>query len=1271
MTESTKNYKIKKGDCLSLLADRFHVDVNDLYKLNVDQIKDLDVIYAGNEIRIPGETPSNPLDYQLVTKLPEIPEKSANSKDLCDSPKYADILYVPSSPKTGKKAYYAITQLAKSTIKKEQSNLFNAIDTDDNSKTLKQLKELGIFSSFYTSPHDMFLNNKDSERYEFLVLALKTLESDAYKGKENFIQKLADQELEKGFQQTFDIFLEELQYKSLDRKSTLDENQLKAKELIKTTLERSLTENIKSFENKAIDKAKMKKSDDGSFYVYDSKAKHYTSEIEKEIEHTIKIVKRRLNYYSNDKLAFLSHERSRGLIKDFTDLISVSDARIEYYMNDLNYINKHGFLLPEQCLTIDELEGNKEENQGPKEFRENYSNWRESDDYKKGLPIDISNADNLIDELFKDVNQDFQKIGKRDIAGKIKVTEEKALDTMLKETGAKLWSYYPCLALIKIIDATLEQWNSDVSNLLGKNNHGKSYSKIPLPKIFSGMLWIKKLALTRFERLKSLAEKRANTGKNVQYIKPDILKSIKTFKVVWDNEEYFAKKKQEKAIRPGNDYCRVVECVLMSEGKLGWVRGPSWYLPETKEDLKQAKGHLKDITDSIVVISETQNKKLPPEKNPFRNLDQALKSINIGLSNKNKQSLLPQTLNDKFILNPENLCDDKEVIESKFWSSDYHWEIGYAPSDIKSEYVTDASVQFFRFTVNHKEDINDPLVNYTGITANRYGEYDGQFKMSFELFSGKMRTEAWFPLNKYKKPGDKLKGHETFLYYNTREDSKPQPYLVGEFFCHLCLDVYATAGASIALSENIKIGPSDGKDGNIGVRGSAYTTNDYIPTDRHSIYQRKTENNTAVAAVQHGSIDVQGSVDMFAGVEVGGNFVGEVYWRPPKQSFNGYTVHDDKMRIGQISTKYTVNYGVGLGGEIRLTLHNGTLYWIVAARWVSGVGASGKYAIALNYLNIDRLFDHILNVFYENGFVNISAIDNHTNDYINNNDIAIRTMNNLFTSALFYGLNVGEVLLLPAKMWEDYNYDSLKEDYGNVLAKNIIDKDSQKETQLWVQKLPPEVLANLFSCLCDIRNLDYISKDNAQILMQKLSATDKVIQWIFKKPDANEINARQQYQTTLSLLGGKGKISNITYEKWFNIFEGWLYIYRLIELIEKTRSDIDKRVYEVKNRRSINYYKDILEEFDLFDIESFKSSIYFNHNELSKNLNLYKKKSNLQVIEFIVGQYDLDYMINYNETIVIKNEHKNDDFDIKKDRDFLLNKVSKEHWIKKRKWWDI
>lgn len=1320
MAKYSKKYTIKKGDCLSLLAEKFNTTVEELQTLNSEQIKDIDLIYAGNEI-------DTPIKSDIKIDLIKSPEKNASNNDLCSGGEYVDILYVPADPTNGEKRYYAITEEAQKAIKKEQEILSGALDVNDKLKTIKNLNDLGVFSSFYTSPHGMFLDQKDRERYDFLVITLKTLQTGAYKGKDGFLKNLAEQELSNDQYEylydeklkNYEIQIERTKPKYwsvggdqraidyIEKIAINEENEKKAIKKIKLDIEKDLERKINSLEKKAKNKATITKSDDGSSYVYDEIREYYTSKTEKELEENISFVQKKLNIYNDSILALSSHETADTYIREFHDVLEANypqDWRRRKYIKALKYINRYGYVIKEQCLSYSELEGSNEDERGPKQFKKNFSDWREHASSGKGLPIEIDKAEVLIDKLYKDINLDFSSIGKRDINGKIKITDEKAIKKMLKETGADKWAYFPCLALISIIDATLIKWNSDINKLLGVNSNfsdssksnyeGKNYSykAFPLPKIFSGILWIKKLAKARIDSIKKIAESRANLSQNLSYIDEGTVEFVKSFKVIWEDEKYNAKKKQKKVIRTDDDCIRVIECVLISEGNLGWVRGPAWYLPKEKCERLDAKGHLLDITKKVAMVNAQKVGITITGKQTCKSLEEAMTAISGGFKKSTIDGIKSKILGGKLLLDLTSISKKADLEDATFWSDSYHWEDGLGPNNTQPQYVVDAAVQLMRFTASAQANINSPLSEYSGLKANTDAKFTGQYNMSFELFKGQLRYEAWYPLSENSDNKVKKTGQQVYFYYDNNSE-KLQDYLLGGFFFHLTATVYASAAASICVSSNVQFGLSAQEDGKIGVRGSEYSLVEdydktYLPANSdsdsdnvseensNSTYLRETYStseatNRALARTSKYAADANVKMDMFAGVEAGGIIDGEIYWLPPKEKYDGYEFQDDIMRLGKLSLQASVSYGVGLAREFRITIHNGAIYWIVAARLVTGPGASGKIAIEVDYLNIDKLFKHILNIYYQNGFDHIVGMGGNNDDYQkiydeNNLPADYIIMSRMITCGLFLGLNVGEVLLLPAKMWESYSYENLKDDYGHLLAKNIIAKENQKSTQVWVNQLPPEVLAKLLGCLSDIDDLRSLTVENAEMLEEKLSAIVKVLDWIKNKSGSEVENTYNQYEITMSLIGGRGALSNITYIRWYNIFKGWSDISRVIFFIKsqkkliKSLNKYNSDTLHNKNHHLDNIMK-ILDSNDM-DMMILKFNNYCNF--LSKNIDVYSKDEHVSIFDFFMKDFNIDCLINYNNIIVIKKESPLDGDIDKENRKHLVEKIKNENWKK-------
>lgn len=59
---SNNAYTILKNDCLSLLAQRFNISIDELIKLNSEQIKDPNLIYEGNVLKLPPDL-TKPIEF--------------------------------------------------------------------------------------------------------------------------------------------------------------------------------------------------------------------------------------------------------------------------------------------------------------------------------------------------------------------------------------------------------------------------------------------------------------------------------------------------------------------------------------------------------------------------------------------------------------------------------------------------------------------------------------------------------------------------------------------------------------------------------------------------------------------------------------------------------------------------------------------------------------------------------------------------------------------------------------------------------------------------------------------------------------------------------------------------------------------------------------------------------------------------------------------------------------------------------------------------------
>ncbi|SHF47283.1 LysM domain-containing protein [Vibrio gazogenes] len=1244
-TDTPKTYTIKPDDCLSLLAVRFGTSPEALKKLNSDLIDDIDLIYAGDDILLPGEDAETAIDNKPGSRdeIPKPPEKSACAGDLCsgkDTP-FTDILYVPSHPTKNQKQFYAITDEVKQAIQAEHQLLAKSI-VEDQTETIQNLNRLGILSRFYTSPHEMFLESEDNlNRYRFLFHARKTIRSGAAKdyqhgGENGFIVSLAEQE---GLdtQKLLERYTtwEKVKYWILvgviwtspaARTLLLSNDNMKdyfkeaseeayhleqARKHLKETLQDHLDDEIEKLDKVAELTAKNKKADDGSSYVYDKKRSYFTSDYEKEIENSVKMLLRERKMWGTDtKLALDSHEQATQLIENLWDReVKYADEFIQkctaareadederlvtagpYSHNNppyawnftrtLNALNLRGYVVKEQCLTMAELEGTSPVHLGPQTLEKNFSEWRSNkfltDD---GLPVKITEGTQLVNDLLNELQVNKADLHAKNIDGTRKQTEEELVKSLLSQGCAGQWAYYPCLALVKLVDATITKWIADLDELLGLDKD-EQYKRMPAPDMFGDLLWLKKLAMARIDALKTLAESRAQKGADSLrnfYLSGDKIPT--SYLLLWEEKEYKPKEKKTKVFHKetGKADLQVVECVLMSEGTLGWVRGPAWYLPKDEKDTLLAKGHLKDITTKVALVSPAADGKTPgnikTEASAFPTLSEAMKTIRTSIKTDGVKALKTSMLNGKFLLNPFNLAAEKKSEVSAFWSDSYHWEDGLGPDGKSSQYVVDASAQFMRLSSSVKTNLNLPLSEYNNLAVNRDTTAGGALSLSADLFRAQLTAKAWFPLqpeNDDNKDKRQFKGKPLKIHYlkNVDGQDKKDIYDAGEMFMRVSATIYGLAAASVSIAGNLCFGPATTETGQLGVRGKAITTADYnageirqlraappqpLPQSEQSVGQRALGKLKKNSAAQAGI-----TVDAFAGVEVGGELSGEVYWRPPTIDISNSAERGKMMRLGSLAVQAAVSYGVGLSAQFSITFHRGALYVIAAAKMVCGPGASGKVAIALDALNVDRFIQCLLAMLHESGFKRIEAFG-EVDEQGRNEDF--EELNRRLTVAVALGLTLGEALLLPAKALSFIHKDGLQEDYAPLIARRIIKKDEGKagknKVQSWVSDLPPETLCNLLDCLSNKNESAWFENDEEKVARQsqevdKALAIVQILEWISPKTGASEAyieKKRLQFEKTLIRMGGNYESARLPMEQWRRFTQSWMQLAEFINQI--------------------------------------------------------------------------------------------------------------------------
>lgn len=1178
---SNNAYTILKNDCLSLLAQRFNISIDELIKLNSEQIKDPNLIYEGNVLKLPPDL-TKPIEFDgSRIELVEPPTVVNGGNDTCQSPKeYEDILYVPAHPKTGKKAWYALTKQAKEKVEEERAHMAQAIVENDSEATMKNLNKLGLISKFAAKVHEQFMTSDDAEKYQALLLAKLVIKNEAFRvdgtnpndylitvarligvSLEETREKLSNREQAKNTHLYYGKF------GSLYRPSP--EGPLFEKNInqqLRTLVIKKIEKEVESLEKAAEKAAKNHVADDGSKFIYDKKLEYFTSSHQKNLASWIQQV--HLNRDKSDQeLLRSSYQQSRAYLKQWpTQLqqaleqgsrMSTLDSKEQQAFLDkqklfvcainLKNINHYGLVVKEQCLTLDQLEGESGVACGPEALKK-VKKWRESGD-----ALDIINDSQLIEALYKETAGD---------------RLDANLNTIITERAA--WSYFTAKALIAVVDATVIKHKKALSQLLGTS------SSTPIDELFRQLLWVKKVALARLNHLKSLAQKKAAQGADrLEFTLGNASQMPPALTLLWDETTFKPKEKHKSGFinKAGTNDIQAVECCLLSDGKVFYIRGPHWLIPETNEDPLSAlaAGHVRVITEKITFNAPQSNGKNIVEAGSVQD------ALNALTKPESTVDLMPLKASAEF--------------DTVFWQDSYHYQGGIGPNGETSAYSIDAGAQLLRLSTKAETELNTPLSSYPDFIKKR-GDIDigGSEAISaqFTALQGQLSFSFWLPLvpeNKMMKEEqvEKVKGHGIKLKYIDK-NNKEIEYKAGDLRVCIAGSVYGLAAASCQLSAKLAIGPSDVSEG-FGIKGS---TVGLLDANVYNGYALPGANLASAEAAGYAG-EAAVSVDAFAGVEAGGTLGATVYWAPPAVKFvTQSNAPKAPKKLGSIDGKLSGSFGAGYHAEFRLLIQGGVIILVASAGLVVGPGCSGKVAINLDANAADEFIGCLLGVLKQSHFRRLAIFGEADANGVND---SFNELNDLMTLAVGLGLNLAQVLLMPVTVLADYKQQVLSKEYAPLLANSILDSQKQAVTQRWVMALPPETLSNLFTSLIqkqtnsrkDVNGVVIATadKDNES----QVQAIVQIMQWLASDESVGEAANQRQWKETLIAMGKlpAGKKDHLV--EWQTYQAQWL---NLARFVKEFGSADRERLIRLFDQESKNLCKNmVLTRYD----ESYQSGL--------------------------------------------------------------------------------
>lgn len=1131
-----KTYTILKNDCLSVLAKRFNVSVDELLKLNSQQIKDPNLIYEGDVLKLP-EDLTQPIEFDgSRIDLVEPPTQPNGGNDTCQSSmKYADILYVPAHPKTGKQAWYALTEQAKEKIAIERANIAQAIVKNDVEATMKNLNKLGLISKFSAKVHEQFMTPEEAEKYKTLLLANLVIKNEAFRvdgtNPNDFLLDVALligvplEETHKKLshrEQAKNRHLYYGKFGNLYRPSPegpVFEKQINHQ--LRALVIDKIKEEIQRLEKAAENAAKDHVADDGSKFVYHKQLKYFTSTH----QNTLAFLIRQMHSsrgQTEQSLLSMGAQRSRAYLASWPKqlrnmMLSFQEQKLPLSSHkdfvcaiSLKSLNHYGLVIKEQCLTLNQLEGESGIACGPAALKK-INNWRES-----GKALDIINDSQLIKNLYEETAGD--------------QFDNDLLDVHLNRIvkGPAAWSYFTATALSAVIDATINKHKNALSQVLGNDR------STPIDELFRQLLWVKKLAVARLEYLKSLAQKRAAQGAgSLEFTLGNESEMPPTLTLLWDETKYEPKEKQKSGFinKAGANDLQAVECCLLSDKEVFYIRGPHWLIPENNEDREAAiaAGHVRVITERITFSTAQSSGK---------------KIVEVGS--------LTDALNA--LSKPENTLDLMPIkasaeFDTAFWQDSYHYQGGKGPNGETSAYSVDAGAQLLRLSTKAEADLNSPVSTYQNLIKKRRDiGGSGSISAQFTALQGLLSFAFWLPLipeNKAMKPEqvEQVKGYSINLTYLDKH-SREHKYEAGDLRVCITGSVYGLAAASCQLSAKLAIGPSDVSDG-FGIKGSTIGLLDPNIYDAYTFGGGSLRSAEQAAYAGEEAI----SVDAFAGVEAGGTLGATVYWAPPEvKCLTQSKPPKPPKKLGSIDGKLSGSFGAGYHAEFRLLVQGGVIILVASAGLVVGPGCTGKVAINIDANAADEFIGCLLGVLKQSHFRRLAIFGEADANGIND---SFNELNSLMTLALGMGLSLAQVSLMPVTALAAYKQQVLSREYAPFLARRMFSDDPLiiNQTKKWIAQLPPETLSNLFLSLSQKQSRGTERFTALENNFKQAEAIVQIMQWLSADKSVGEEANQRQWKETLIAMGKLPAGKKDHQVEWQTYQAQWLRLARFVKSI--------------------------------------------------------------------------------------------------------------------------
>ncbi|WP_165673444.1 LysM peptidoglycan-binding domain-containing protein [Metapseudomonas otitidis] len=291
---------------------------------------------------------------------------------------------------------------------------------------------------------------------------------------------------------------------------------------------------------------------------------------------------------------------------------------------------------------------------------------------------------------------------------------------------------------------------------------------------------------------------------------------------------------------------------------------------------------------------------------------------------------------------------------------------------------------------------------------------------------------------------------------------QPAQLNIGRFSLHLGARAWGFAGAALMLSSKLSLSPRLGQ-------GGADVSTVQQARRPGTLSAERTDSSTLLSGPgEHVQLKdgLKSSFNLFAGVQAGIKLTGALNWAPPKHLVlirqapnlaNGESPADGWLTLAQLQASLSVAAGLGLKGEVGLSLEKGCLILRLKAAVIAGPGAEGAFSFAVGYEAVGELINLVRRELRQNNY--------HHLEWIDGDAFAWLSKLNLLGGL---GVDVGMVSLLAIRSADVVGnlYEALTSSgKGGPIAHAILNYENQRELSQWFVDAIPEALGPLLMTL--------------------------------------------------------------------------------------------------------------------------------------------------------------------------------------------------------------